>query len=150
MGKPQKPKSETAIAVAAASDFLTSVYVVCPICSGMAVIRCANESTLNLRRMTCSQCAATRQGLYLSPSMGLALWYSADTRHGTLYAFNAEHLDYIERYVQSLRRTVETEPGGLRNRALHARLPLWVKSAKNRDEILKAIARMRTRPTKAR
>jgi hypothetical protein len=37
------------------------------------------------------------------------------------------------------------EPGGIRNQSIASRLPRWVKAAKNRDEVLKLIERMRAR-----
>jgi hypothetical protein len=65
------------------------------------------------------------------------------TRHGLLWAYNPEHLSEIRRFVAA----------GLRERApwydtgqkmtLVARLPAWIKSAKNRDEVLRAIDRLR-------
>ena len=52
-----------------------------------------------------------------------------------LWAYNLEHLDFIEKYVQAKIR--EREPNV--NKSLASRLPNWIKSKKNRNEILKCI-----------
>lgn len=57
----------------------------------------------------------------------------------TLWAMNLEHLDFLERYVESSLR--ERIPNI--NKSLASRLPQWIKSSKNRNEILKGISRLR-------
>ncbi|MGH1338261.1 MAG: hypothetical protein ACRBFS_19210 [Aureispira sp.] len=57
----------------------------------------------------------------------------------TLWAMNVEHLDFLERYVEAdLRGRLPNL-----NRSLASRLPPWIKSSKNRQEILKGISRLR-------
>ena len=52
---------------------------------------------------------------------------------------NLEHLDFLERYVESdLRERVPNI-----NKSLASRLPQWIKSSKNRGEVLKGISRLR-------
>ncbi|HMC90952.1 MAG TPA: hypothetical protein VKI45_00695, partial [Allosphingosinicella sp.] len=79
------------------------------------------------------------------PTMGFPLRLRGETRHGNLIAINEAHLDYIEAYVRDPLRREVVEPGGVRNQSIASRLPHWVKAGKNRDEVLKLIARMRTR-----
>ncbi|WMX16349.1 hypothetical protein [Aureispira sp. CCB-E] len=57
----------------------------------------------------------------------------------TFWAMNLEHLAFVERYVESDLR--ERMPNI--NRSLASRLPQWIKSKKNRNEILKGISRLR-------
>jgi hypothetical protein len=54
-------------------------------------------------------------------------------------ANNAIHLDYLESYVAAALR--ERSPGPA---TLQWYLPSWIKHAKNREEILRATARLRT------
>ncbi len=89
-------------------------------------------------RTTCSSCHRVNLA-------GSKLWLSTETRHGLFYAYNFDHLDHIEAYVRATLRKVAFEPGGIRNQAVTSRLPPWVKSAKNRAEVLKTIDRMRRR-----
>jgi hypothetical protein len=97
------------------------------------------------RRMVCQSCPKRLEQPYQAlsnPAMGLAPRLQVATRHGVLVAWNEAHLDYLESYIAGhLRR--EQVGDGVRNRSVLSRLPAWVKSAKNRDELIKAIARLR-------
>ena len=73
------------------------------------------------------------------PYLRLPLRLQARTRHGVLYAYNAAHLDWIEAFVAAPLR--ERRIGdGRANRSIASRLPAWVKAAKNREEVLRALA----------
>jgi hypothetical protein len=106
------------------------------------------------RRLVCRACGLTRhaadgfrrfrgRGEAVDPYFGLPLWLQAETRHGWLWAYNPEHLDLIRRFVQAPLR--ERDPWHVTGRkmTLIARLPMWIKSAKNRSEVLRAIERIR-------
>jgi hypothetical protein len=54
-----------------------------------------------------------------------------------LWAYNAKHLDFLEGFVTAELR--EAYP----NQTLASRLPEWMKLAKNREEILKCIRKLR-------
>ena len=61
-----------------------------------------------------------------------------------LWAFNRRHLELLESYVEAkLRERHEDEDQGWANTSLVSRLPAWMKSAKNREEVLKGLARLR-------
>ncbi|MFJ8658476.1 hypothetical protein [Streptomyces sp. NPDC093795] len=78
------------------------------------------------------------------PYFGLPLWLQAETRHGWLWAYNPERLDLIKRYVQAaLRERAPSDAEAHKKMTLVARLPDWIKSAKNRAEVLQAIERIR-------
>ncbi|GAA4048757.1 hypothetical protein [Nonomuraea soli] len=72
---------------------------------------------------------------------GLDLWLQTPCRGHVLWAYDAEHLDFLERYVRAALR--EREPN--RNAGLASRLPGWLKSAKNRHAVLAACATLRKR-----
>ncbi|HTN41802.1 MAG TPA: hypothetical protein VLZ84_11660 [Asticcacaulis sp.] len=132
-------------------DFLDPILVECPACHGRAELRRQIDGT---RQFKCTACFSVRD---ISPSEngvityppsrnicnGLALWLEADTRLGTLYAFNFEHLEHIATYVAAHLRRVDFSRVSFRNSAVTSRLPLWVKAAKNRQEVLKAIDKLR-------
>jgi hypothetical protein len=59
-----------------------------------------------------------------------------------LYAYNAAHLDWIEAFVAAPLRERRI-PIGRANRSIASRLPAWVKAAKNREDVLRALTRMR-------
>jgi len=57
----------------------------------------------------------------------------------TLWAFNERHLRFIEQYASALVR----ERIGSANASLASRLPQWIKSAKNREAVLKAVRKLK-------
>lgn len=70
---------------------------------------------------------AIRYSLYLQiPCCGHTLW-----------AYNLKHLNYLKQYVQAELR--ENKPYYL---SVESRLPVWIKSSKNRTTILKAISKL--------
>lgn len=72
---------------------------------------------------------------------GTSLWLRAECCGGELlWANNAAHLKYLEAYVTA--RLRERAPGPA---PLSAKLPTWMKAAKNRDEVLRHIQRLRRR-----
>ncbi|MFJ3206226.1 hypothetical protein [Streptomyces sp. NPDC086989] len=76
------------------------------------------------------------------PYFGARLGLQTETRHGWVWAYNLEHLDLIKRFVQaSLREGIPWHDHG-RKMTVVARLPAWIQRAKNRDEVLWAIARI--------
>lgn len=80
---------------------------------------------------------------------GLPLWLEIACCSNTLWAYNAEHLNYLEEFVRAKIR--ETDIAARKqassqanvNRTLASKLPRWIKSAKNRDEILHCIEKLR-------
>jgi hypothetical protein len=75
------------------------------------------------------------------PYLGLPLLLVTETRFGPLWCYNEEHLGFLRDYVTATqrRRTTATH-----HHSMFVRLPAWMKLAKNRDEILKGLARLQT------
>ena len=71
------------------------------------------------------------------PRTGLTLWLQADFRGRLLWAVNWSHLNFLQRFVAAGIR--EQSPG---NSTQVSRLPAWIKSAKNRPDLLKTLRRM--------
>ncbi|MFI6011136.1 hypothetical protein ACIBAG_20340 [Streptomyces sp. NPDC051243] len=132
-------------------QFTDSMLVRCPRCDGMA--HCdrrpaftpdADGTTYAQRRLVCLSCGLARNsscadGRCFHP----VLWLRAETRHGEVWAYNLEHLDLLRRFVAaSLRERPPWYEHG-RKMTYVARLPTWIKQAKNRDEVLRAVDRMR-------
>lgn len=69
------------------------------------------------------------------PHMGMELYYQKAIRGNILWVYNWDHLDYLRSYIKSKIR--DRESTGFYT--LVARLPEFVKLAKNRDIILKAL-----------
>lgn len=138
-----------------AGAFFDHLVVDCPACGGKAVITLTEavehprEAAPAARRMLCHACGAVREqhrtphGVLIDEFMGLPPRLRAVTRHGDLVARNRAHLDYLEAYLSGRLRVELVVADGVRNASVASRLPAWAKSAKNRDDILKAIARVR-------
>lgn len=68
----------------------------------------------------------------------------AETRHGWLWAYNPEHLELLRQFVQApLRERAPWDAQAIKMTVV-ARLPTWIKSAKNRGEVLRAVDRIRS------
>lgn len=75
------------------------------------------------------------------PYFGRPLWLSVDCCGRVLWAYNAEHLDLLEGYVSARLRERGPLMGSM---SMVERLPKWIKEAKHRAEVLRAIRRLRT------
>ncbi|MCH5714793.1 hypothetical protein [Niabella hibiscisoli] len=72
------------------------------------------------------------------PYFGLQLWLQIPFDNNILWAYNFAHLDYLKTYVGAKLR--EAVSGG--KYSLAWKLPNFIKTAKNREAILKAIGRL--------
>lgn len=72
------------------------------------------------------------------PHFGLPLRFITNTRYGTVWAYNLKHLDELSRYVGAKLR----ERQGAGNGSMFSRLPKWMKLAKHREEIAKALGKL--------
>lgn len=117
----------------------------------------AREKYLRLfhpRRLSCLHCGHTktrherefRQGGPDDWYFGLPLWLQTPCCGSTLWALNRAHLDFLEQYVTAQQRAKLRTPGPglIRNRSIASRLPLWMKSAKNRKAVTRSLARLKS------
>ncbi|MDP4264571.1 MAG: hypothetical protein Q8941_18725 [Bacteroidota bacterium] len=72
------------------------------------------------------------------PYFGLQLWLQIPVDDNILWAYNFEHLEYLKNYVSAKLR--EAASGG--KYSLAWKLPNFIKLAKNKGKILKAIGRL--------
>ncbi|MFH8383189.1 hypothetical protein ACH4E7_19940 [Kitasatospora sp. NPDC018058] len=141
-------------------DLAEEVLVRCPRCGGCAVVlaRLGGVSeqrthagwVRSRRRLRCGGCGHARDefqggrgyGAPVDPYFGLSLWLVADCCGGRrLWAYNHAHLDLLEGYIAAGLRERDTTRG--LPTSLLEKLPAWVKSAKHRTELLRAIRRLR-------
>lgn len=147
-------------------DFIDEVLVGCPRCDGCAVVlahpgtpedgETASTGAMNFRgRLRCKECGYFKDetvgsavvGGPVDPYFRRPLWLQASCCGHVLWAYNVRHLDLLEAYVAAKLR----ERGDLvawAPASLVERLPTWLKTAKNRAEVLRTIGRLRsTLPT---
>ncbi|MDY4341981.1 hypothetical protein SLW56_19540 [Xanthomonas sp. LF07-6] len=72
------------------------------------------------------------------PHFGMPLALVAPTRAGLLWAYNPRHLQELQDYVAATLR----ERRGLFGRSMVARLPAWMKLARHRPLMLRALQRL--------
>jgi hypothetical protein len=147
------------------------VLLVCPRCGGCAVSTALSPEQRPregrpLRRVVCTGCGYTdeRAGSmgdwcgcryccarggsrvsgaerHVDPMFGLFWWLRAECCGGQVFwACNVEHLQVLEGYIGAKLRERGQTPGYV---SMLEKLPTWMKTAKNRDELLKVIGRLR-------
>lgn len=74
------------------------------------------------------------------PHFGLPLRLVESTRAGLLWAYNAEHLQALHEYAGATLRE-----GRGHHRSMFSRLPQWMKLARNRALLQRAVERLQRR-----
>ncbi|MBM2615810.1 hypothetical protein JIG36_09605 [Actinoplanes sp. LDG1-06] len=110
-------------------------------------------STTRGRRLVCSHCGhaanwAPRHrsswwGAAVDPFFQQPLWASATVRGHRLWVYNREHLTVLTEFVAADLR--ERGPYGGCWMSMIETLPAWMKSARNRDDVLATLARLEAR-----
>jgi transcription elongation factor Elf1 len=130
------------------ADFYQEVWIVCPKCAQMAVATVDFEK--KSARMVCMHCGHSLQKstiLDQKASLQVAaniyfdakLWLSADFKGHHLFAFNAAHLEYLEKYIAAdLRENTDRKFF-----TMVEKLPKWMQLAKNRAALLKQIGQLK-------
>jgi len=76
----------------------------------------------------------------VDPWFRLPLWLQAGCCGKLLWAYNTGHLDLLEAYIGARLRERGPVPGSM---SMAERLPAWLKSAKNRQHILRTCQQLR-------
>jgi hypothetical protein len=145
-------------------DLMDEVFVACPQCTARAVITYLDPETRGLfgpRRITCPACGYgqtwskkhIRRGWGNTPVTDdffkRLLWLQTPCAGELLWAYNSQHLALLESYVRA-RHRVHIKPGQGKSAATFInRLPKWIRWAKHRDAVLKAIRRLKSRAAKS-
>lgn len=141
-------------------DFINHIDVECPNCGAKALV-VSNPTDRSKTRFTCSSCGKNKNwignasvfiqsgftnisGIVLGQPFDcffkFPLWYRAEIKGNTFFAYNLEHLNFLKEYIQTpLRERAENEHGWS-NQSIQSRLPKWLLSAGNREEIVKKIS----------
>ena len=72
------------------------------------------------------------------PYFGLPLWLQADCCGSTLWAYNGAHLDILKTYLEATQRQRSVNGKW----SMITRLPQWMKTAKNRAELLRCVGKL--------
>jgi hypothetical protein len=132
-------------------SFAGEILLRCPRCEGMAVSRVVGAAGAGQgRQVVCTRCAFSRAHVAGDSAeqrfFGLDLYLAAECRHGTVWAYNPTHLAELRCWIEApLRTRTRDDEQGWSNRSWLSRLPAWMKSARHRDEVLKAISELEAR-----
>jgi len=125
-------------------DFLFGydVLIECPTCGSCAVGKKHLEDYPGFR-LICKRCGILPLSGFASwgsgSFMGYPLWLRTNCCAHLLWAYNKPHLEFLDQYVASSLR--ERMP--YKNQSLASRLPSWIKSSKNRDQLQKGLLRLK-------
>lgn len=122
--------------------------VCCPKCQSKAIVALHDDEA----RLSCASCGynqkkSTEHRTFYwgaeNPTdsyFDANLWLQTDCVGESLWAFNKRHLEYLENFVSAKHRQRNPNVDAWINSSLASRLPKWMKAAKNREQVLKAIA----------
>ena len=128
------------------------ILVVCPKCNSKALVL---PDTLYGVKCVCTKCSFNQKQSNKQRSFE---WHSDIPHDGyfgydlylqiyccghSLYAFTIRHLDLLEAYIKADLRERRQNENGWRNASVASRLPKWIKSYKNRQQLIKAIYKLR-------
>lgn len=141
-------------------DFIKDVLVECPTCSQKALVNTNGETVFKADkskiRVVCGNCGYNKEleklwikskhfvlGEPYDPFFHHPLWLQIEVGGHLLWAYSYEHLQFLEEHIAAKLR----ERNGTRflTRSIGARLPRWMTAAKRRDEMLKAIEKLRAK-----
>jgi len=150
-------------------DFITDIYIVCPNCEKQAIVKSKGFLKEKDKKEICLICPECGMNKYFSdmppntltsdknpissktrslilstnidPYFRLPLWLQAELPDGLLWAYNYEHLDFLENHVSAELRFRDTNHNN--HHSLGVRLPKWMTSKKNRTQVLKAIEKLK-------
>jgi hypothetical protein len=143
------------------SELAKDVLVECPNCERQALVNTNGETVYRADkikvRVVCGHCGYNKEleriwvrnkqfilGEAIDPFFHLPLWLKIELGDHLLWAYNYEHLRFIEEHIAAKLR----ERNGFehhKSRSIGARLPRWMTAAKRREEMLRAIEKLRAK-----
>ena len=131
------------------SNFHHEVWVVCPSCAKKAMAKVNLET--KTARLFCLHCGYNKE---TSITINIAtiemaahqyfqaeIWLKAPFKNDVFWGYNDKHLEYLERYISATLR----EHKDRSHFTLLEKLPKFYHDAKNRDGLLKIIAKLKSK-----
>ena len=141
-------------------DRFAEILVVCPQCADVASIipkpkPGSEENQRVTQRVSCGHCGyqaeETSQGYQsgssrqpTDPYFGLPLWLQRPFGDNVFWAYNLDHLDFIEAFIRARLRERRQGEHGWSNSGMVSRFPKWLKAGGNREKLLAAIKKLRS------
>jgi hypothetical protein len=131
------------------SDFYQEVWVVCPSCTKKAIAKVNFET--KTARLLCLHCGCNKKtttaikygtiNTAANHYFQAELWLKAPFKNDVFWAYNDKHLEYLERYISATIREHKDRTGF----TLLEKLPKFYHEAKNRESLLKIIAKLKSK-----
>lgn len=127
------------------SHFQKDVCIVCPLCTRKAIAKV--DYTTKNARLFCLHCGYNKETATGDLQMaahgyfGAELWFYAPFKDDVFWAFNFEHLIYLESYISASLR----EHKDRLHFTLLEKLPKFYHLAKNREALLKLIEKLKNK-----
>lgn len=132
-------------------DFYQEVWVVCPACTKKSIAKADYDK--KQARLYCESCGYNKQVPTETSVLGVKenwemaahgyfnakLWLQHPFKNDLFYAFNGEHLNYLEQYIAAGLR----EHKDRTHFTLLEKLPKFYHEAKNRKTLLKIIEKLK-------
>lgn len=130
--------------------FAKMFLVECAKCGACATVTDMSEgekaALFGEKRFVCTKCGASKTEKFNKYAIrnegfewyfGYPLYLKVHCCGHILWAHNEEHLNFLQSYTEAKLREEGTQ------HTLANRLPKWIKDAKNRDEVLRCIQKLR-------
>ncbi len=132
------------------SNFYQEAWVVCPSCGKKALAKVNYET--KTARLFCLHCGCNKETTTAIDKNGTIktaanqyfqaeLWLKLPFKNDVFWAYNDKHLEYLERYISATIREHKDRTGF----TLLEKLPKFYHEAKNRNDLLKIIAKLRAK-----
>lgn len=131
------------------SNFYQEVWVVCPTCAKKAMAKVNPET--KTARLFCLHCGCNKEtttaikngtiNTAANHYFQAELWLQAPFKNDIFWAYNDKHLEYLERYISATIREHKDRTGF----TLLEKLPKFYHEAKNREGLLKIIAKLKSK-----
>jgi len=127
------------------SHFQTNVWIICPTCLKKATAKV--DYVEKHAKLSCLHCGYNKEtsicNLYMAANgyFGAELWLKASFKDEVFWAFNFEHLLYLESYISANLR----EHKDRSHYTLLEKLPKFYHLAKNREALLKLIEKLKNK-----
>lgn len=116
------------------SELNKEIILECHICNSSSIFK--ND------KIVCEKCGYNKViDENYKNSIALKLWFSLECCNEELWAYNLKHLNFLKEHVEATLR--ERNDVEYSNKSLGSRLPKWMTSKKNREEVLKAIDKLK-------
>jgi len=135
--------------------FEDPTLIQCPECGSKAAV-VPSVDDQDTYKATCFTCgfskeeSGERNGFWWhddNPSdgyLGYQLWLHSECAGHSLWVFNMRHLTLLESFIGAqLRERQMDEQKGWHNSSLISRLPKWMKSKSNRNQLLRCLQKLR-------